>query len=71
MKTSVIEYKFNTLPDDLKKEVLNFIDFLLTKRKKEEKRQTRQFDFSWEGGLDDLNGTYSSVELQHKTTEWR
>ncbi|MCI5210784.1 MAG: DUF2281 domain-containing protein, partial [Candidatus Electrothrix sp. ATG2] len=31
MKTSVIEYKFNTLPDDLKKEVLNFIDFLLTK----------------------------------------
>ncbi len=34
MKTSVIEYKFNTLPDDFKKEVLNFIDFLLTKRKK-------------------------------------
>ncbi|MCI5210562.1 MAG: DUF2281 domain-containing protein [Candidatus Electrothrix sp. ATG2] len=71
MKTSVIEYKFNTLPDDLKKEVLNFIDFLLTKRKKEEKRQKRQFNFSWEGGLDDLNSTYSSVELQHKATEWR
>ncbi|MCI5219446.1 MAG: DUF2281 domain-containing protein [Candidatus Electrothrix sp. LOE2] len=71
MKTSVIEYKLNALPDDLKKEVLNFIDFLLAKRKKEKTAPSRQFDFAWEGGLANLKDTYSSVELQHKATEWR
>lgn len=71
MKTNVIGYKFNALPDDLKKEVLNFIDFLLAKRKKEEQRQLRQFDFTWEGGLANLKNTYSSVDLQHKAAEWR
>ena len=43
MNTHLVERKFNTLPDDLKKEVLNYMDFLLAKRKK---IRTGKFNFS-------------------------
>lgn len=33
------------------------------------KNQALQFD--WEGGLSDMNQTYSSVALQKKALEWR
>jgi hypothetical protein len=35
--------KLNYLPDDLKSEVNDFIDFLLSKRKKEIKKKTPKF----------------------------
>ena len=43
------ENKFNALPDDLKKEVLDFIDFLVKKHMPS--KTDHQFDFNWEGGL--------------------
>ncbi|EFK05993.1 toxin-antitoxin system, antitoxin component, Xre family [delta proteobacterium NaphS2] len=69
MNTDLLEQKFNVLPDDLKREVLDFIDFLMTKRKKEKIQS--QFDFTWEGGLADLRDDFNSVDLQHHSMEWR
>jgi len=64
-----IKTKLNELPENLKKEVLDFIEFLLQKHKKKMKK--KRFKFDWEGGLSELKQKYSSVELQHKALEWR
>ncbi|MCI5224014.1 MAG: DUF2281 domain-containing protein [Candidatus Electrothrix sp. AR4] len=71
MNTHLVERKFNTLPNDLKKEVLNYMDFLLAKRKKEKTLRSGKFDFSWEGGLSNLKEKYNSVELQQQSMNWR
>ena len=55
--------------EGLKKEVLDFIEFLLQKHKRGKNR--RKFKFDWEGGLSELKQEYNSVELQHKALEWR
>ena len=31
----------------------------------------KKFTFSWEGGLSELKEKFTSVELQHKVSEWR
>ena len=69
MDTNLIERKFNELPNDLKKEVLDFIDFLITKKGR--KIVSSRFNFDWEGSLSDFKNKYSSVNLQHKSMEWR
>ena len=69
MDTHLVEEKFNVLPDHLKREVLDFIDFLMSKRKQEE--ISSQFDFNWEGGLSDFKDDLNSVDLQHQSMEWR
>jgi hypothetical protein len=71
MNSQLAEQKFRTLPEDLKKEVLTFIDFLLAKRQKEKKQRSGQLNFSWEGGLSDLKKKYRSVDLQHQSMDWR
>nr|VFK11923.1 MAG: Protein of unknown function (DUF2281) [Candidatus Kentron sp. LPFa] len=69
MDTHSIERKFNALPGDSKREVLDFIDFLMTERDRE--TTSDKFDFTWEGGLSDLKDKYNSVDLQHRSMEWR
>ncbi|MGQ3686056.1 MAG: DUF2281 domain-containing protein [Candidatus Loosdrechtia sp.] len=69
MDTKLIQTKLDELSEDLKKEVLDYIDFLIMKYSKEEKKGKLKFD--WEGGLSDLKEKYTSVELQHKAMEWR
>jgi len=69
MNTEPIEVKFNKLPEHLKKEVVDFIDFLT--KKHQEPKALGNFNFSWEGGLSELKDEYSAVELQHKAAEWR
>jgi hypothetical protein len=69
MNTNVIERKLNALPDDLKREVLDFIEFLIAKRKQE--KISGSFDFTWEGGLTELKDKYNSVDLQHQSMDWR
>lgn len=63
-----IEEMIKKLPEDLQKEVLDYVQFLL--EKKAMKKRGR-LDFSWEGALSDLKDKYTSVELQHKISEWR
>jgi len=69
MDTQLIQTKLDELSEGLKKEVLDYIDFLIMKHHKEEKKGKLTFD--WEGGLSDLKEKYTSVELQHKAMEWR
>jgi hypothetical protein len=69
MNTEPVEAKFNKLPEHLKKEVIDFIDFLTKKHQVPE--GSGNFSFNWEGGLSGLRNEYSAVELQHKAAEWR
>ncbi|MBF0275520.1 MAG: DUF2281 domain-containing protein [Nitrospinae bacterium] len=71
MNTHMIENKINDLPENLQKEALDFIDFLINKSRKKKHYKNETFSFNWEGGLSDYKDKYSSVELQHKSTEWR
>ena len=70
LKEKRIEVKLQKLPLDLRKEVLDYIEFLLLKyRKKEE--IVKSFKFDWAEGLSRLKDKFTSVELQHKVLEWR
>ena len=65
-----IELKIQALPEDLRKEVLDFIEFLLGKYKSG-RGKIRKLKFDWEGGLSEIGKQYTSVELQHKALTWR
>ena len=62
--------KMKKLPDHIITEINDYIDFLLNKYVSKEKVKSK-FKFDWEGGLSKLKNKYSSVELQHKSLEWR
>ncbi len=70
MSETEIDAKIRALPDSIKTEVLDYIEFLLRKYHPR-KAETKGFKFNWEGGLADLKKKFSSVELQHKASEWR
>jgi len=69
MYSQIIKARLEELPEDLEKEVLDYIEFLL--HKYGNKTEKKRFKFDWEGGLSDLKDKYTSVELQHKASEWR
>ena len=56
------------LPEDLQKEVADFVRFL-DERRVHAKGRTLRLD--WRGLLRDMRDQYTSVELQHKISEWR
>ena len=55
------------LPEELQKEVMDYVQFLLEKRIS---RKRGRLDFGWEGALKDLRNKNTSVELQHKISKW-
>jgi hypothetical protein len=62
-----IEVKLKRLPQYLKKEVEDYIDFLLEKRtKKSSKKPT----LNWIGGLKEFKDQYTSLELQKKANHY-
>ena len=63
-----IEEMIKNLPPDLQHEVKDFVEFLFEKHLKKNKSKP---NFSWAGALKDLKEQYSSVELQHKISDWR
>lgn len=63
-----IEEKIKRLPPNLQNEVIDFVDFLLTKRNTIAKKK---LSFDWIGGLREYRDKYTSVELQEKASEWR
>ena len=65
-----INLKMKKLPDSLKKEILDYTEFLI-KKYKISKTEDKKIKFDWEGGLSELKDKYTSVELQHKALEWR
>jgi len=70
MEERDIKVKIQELPEDLRKEVLDYVDFLLMKRDTKESG-AKKFKFDWEGGLSEAKEKFTSVELQHKASEWR
>ncbi len=69
---SMLLKKFFGLPIDAQREILNFMDFLATRRvrKKTKKYKRQVFSFDWEGGLSEITNT-TSVDLQHRANQWR
>jgi len=65
----MVRMKLEKMPIVLRNEVLDYLDFLLQKHTKAIPRTN--LTFAWEDGLKEFNGTYSSVDLQHKAMEWR
>lgn len=63
-----IEKRIKELPPDLQKEVAVFVESLHVKQVK---RRRGKLKFDWAGALKDLRDRYTSVELQHKISEWR
>ncbi|MBS3905784.1 MAG: DUF2281 domain-containing protein [Syntrophaceae bacterium] len=63
-----IEEMIKELPPELQQEVEDFIKFLLEKHVR---KPIGKFEFGWAGALKDLRDLYTSVELQHKISEWR
>ncbi len=43
----------------------------IQKKIKLERDEKKGFKFNWEGGLKEIRNKYTSVELQHKSMEWR
>jgi hypothetical protein len=70
MNEKEIELKIRELPEDLQREVLDYIEFLL-KKYKDKGIQSERLKFDWEGGLSDIREKFTSVELQHRALEWR
>ncbi len=62
-----IEQKIKKLPQDLQKEVLDFVDFLLKKKKK---KTHKKLKLNWVGGLKEYKDKFTSLELQKKSLEW-
>jgi hypothetical protein len=70
MDNSKLNQKLQNVPPKLIPEIMDFIDFLLNKYGSTSKSKS-EFKFHWSGGLSDISKQYSSVELQHKSMEWR
>ena len=68
MSTKTLITQYYTLPKDAKQELADFLEYLLTKHQKQQKKK-HTLSFNWEGGLSDLKDKYTSVELQHKINE--
>ncbi len=56
------------LPEELQKEVIDFVNFLIEKRSKKAGVKLRQ---DWAGALRDYRSQYTSIDLQKKIMEWR
>jgi hypothetical protein len=69
MKTldEVVEYT-RALPEDLQERVRDYAKSLRGRRAK---RPVGKMRLDWRGLLRDMRDQYTSVELQHKISEWR
>mgnify|MGYP001597099361 CR=1 FL=1 len=67
MEAIVLE-RIKQLPPDLHDEVIDFIDFLMTKKVAKRKKRPK---LDWMGGLKEYRDQYTSLELQRKALEWR
>ncbi len=63
-----LEEKIKALSPESQQKVEDYMESLGKKRGKKEKRMMK---LDWRGGLKHLRDKYSSVELQHKSLEWR
>lgn len=64
-------HRFEHLPKSLQQQVIDFIEFLISKNTPEKKKTKKEtsFNFKWQGALKGKYRNTSSVELQHKIWE--
>ena len=67
MESTIIE-KIRELPPELQEEVINFIDFLRTKKSSKQKKKP---NLEWIGGLKAYRDQFTALELQKKASELR
>ena len=70
MDSKQINRKIKKVPPHLIPEIMDYIDYLITKHSAVPKSGD-SFNFSWEGGLSDISDKYNSIDLQHKAMDWR
>ncbi|HED36631.1 MAG TPA: DUF2281 domain-containing protein [Ignavibacteria bacterium] len=63
-----LESVIKKLPPYLKKEVFDFIEFLLSK---DESKPDSKLKQNWAGDLKEFRDKYTSLELEKKAIEWR
>ena len=63
-----LDERIKNLPPALKKEVAEFVAALERRRRK---KPHGKLKMDWAGVLRGLRDKYTSVELQHKISEWR
>ncbi len=63
-----LEELVRELPPDVEQEVRDFVEFVLQRRTR---KPLGSPDFEWAGALKDMRDQYTSVELQHKLSDWR
>ncbi len=69
IQEKTLAQKIESLPPHLQREVKDFVDFL--RKRHEPAEPDRTLTQSWAGALSHLKDKYTSVELQHKASEWR
>lgn len=70
MDSKELQRKIKTIPPQLIPEVIDYIEFIVNKYG-HINRTKKNIKFDWAGGLSNLSKKYSSVNLQHKSLEWR
>lgn len=65
-----INQKLQRIPPQLIPEIMDYVDFLLSKYGID-RNDKRKFKFKWSGGLADISNQFNSVQLQHKSMDWR
>lgn len=63
-----LQNKISELSPELRKEVEELVEFLLSKQSGKTGAKLKQ---DWSGALRDFRGKYTSLELQKKALEWR
>ena len=72
MSKDTLIAKYESLPIGAQKQVESFIEFLSQTTTPKSARSTkRRFKFDWAGGLANLQGRLTAVELQHQLNELR
>lgn len=65
-----IETKIQELPEEVRRQVLDYIEFLSNKYRSKQS-SAEKFSFDWEGELSEIGEEFTSVALQHNALEWR
>jgi hypothetical protein len=72
MRRDLIIEKIESLPKESRAQLEAFLDFLVEQTNQlPTSAQPPGFKFNWAGGLADLGGEFTAVELQHKANDWR
>ena len=66
---TMLSEKLNQLPPEVQREALDFIEFLSQKYATTDTKVP--LEFPWAGALSDLKNQFTSVELQHRASDWR